>query len=160
MAASDPRQHAGLPVLPQRLVYGHMRASAADKDEVIGVLKDAFVEGRVTQDEQADRAGRALTARTYADLARLTEDLPVLPPGHPFPRLSPPVQPAARRTSPTDAAAVVLMLIAAIIPPFALLFGLTALGRAPGGRGMLMAIAVIMIGTLALCALAVVKGDL
>ncbi len=40
------------------------------------MLQDAFVHGRLTRDEFDARAGRALIARTYADLATLTADLP------------------------------------------------------------------------------------
>jgi transposase len=43
---------------------------------VIETLKDAFVRGRLTRDEFDARAGLALVARTYADLAALTADIP------------------------------------------------------------------------------------
>jgi Domain of unknown function (DUF1707) len=54
-----------------------LRASHADREQVIEALKTAFVDGRLTKSELAARTGRALTARTYADLASLTADLPV-----------------------------------------------------------------------------------
>jgi hypothetical protein len=38
---------------------------------VIGILKAAFVHGRLTKDELDTRAGQAFTARTYAELAAL-----------------------------------------------------------------------------------------
>jgi hypothetical protein len=47
---------------------------------VIGVLKAAFVRGRLTKDEFDTRAGHALTARSHADLAALTADLNRPPP--------------------------------------------------------------------------------
>jgi len=43
---------------------------------VIGVLKAAFVQGRLVKDEFDLRVGQALAARTYADLAAVTADLP------------------------------------------------------------------------------------
>jgi hypothetical protein len=43
---------------------------------VIGTLKNAFVQGRLTKDELDAQAGRALAARTRADLATLTADIP------------------------------------------------------------------------------------
>jgi Domain of unknown function (DUF1707) len=46
---------------------------------VIEMLKNAFVHGRLTRDELDARAGRALTARTYAELAALTADIPDSP---------------------------------------------------------------------------------
>jgi len=56
---------------------GHLRASRADREQVIDELKVAFVQERLTQDELDDRVGRALVAPTYADLSALTADLPV-----------------------------------------------------------------------------------
>ena len=53
-----------------------LRASHADREQVIEALKDAFVQGRLTRDELATRAGRALAARTFAELATLTADIP------------------------------------------------------------------------------------
>src|SRR5215471_4492224 len=40
------------------------------------MLKAAFVQGRLGQDELTARVGQTLAARTYADLATLTADLP------------------------------------------------------------------------------------
>jgi hypothetical protein len=53
-----------------------MRASHADREQVIEALKDAFVHGRLTKDELDARAGQALTARTCAELAVLTAGIP------------------------------------------------------------------------------------
>ena len=53
-----------------------LRAGHADREQVIGTLKDAFVHGRLTRDELDARAGQALSARTCADLAALTADIP------------------------------------------------------------------------------------
>jgi len=58
---------------------GRMRASHADREQVIDTLKTAFVNGRLTRDELDVRTGRALAARTYADLAALTADIPAAP---------------------------------------------------------------------------------
>ena len=77
---------------------GHLRASHADREQVIGTLKAAFVQGRLTKGELDVRVGQTLTARTYADLAVLTADIPaglaaVLPPRQPAaPRARRPVQ--------------------------------------------------------------------
>jgi hypothetical protein len=56
-----------------------LRAGHADREQAIEALKTAFVDGRLTKDELAARAGRALGARTYADLAALTVDIPARP---------------------------------------------------------------------------------
>jgi hypothetical protein len=55
---------------------GGFRASHADRDRVIDLLKAAFAQGRLTKDELDERLGQALAARTYAELAALTADLP------------------------------------------------------------------------------------
>ena len=56
---------------------GHLRASHADREHVIGTLKAAFVQGRLTKDELDLRIGQTFAARTYAELARLTVNIPV-----------------------------------------------------------------------------------
>jgi hypothetical protein len=56
--------------------HGHLRASHADREQVISTLKAAFVQGMLTKDEFDLRAGQSLAARTYADLVALTADLP------------------------------------------------------------------------------------
>jgi hypothetical protein len=56
-----------------------LRAGHADRERVIEALKAAFVQGRLTRDELGMRVGWALAARTYADLAALTADLPAGP---------------------------------------------------------------------------------
>ena len=53
-----------------------LRAGHADREQVIDTLKNAFVHGRLTKDELDARAGQALAARTYADLAAPTADIP------------------------------------------------------------------------------------
>ena len=58
---------------------GRWRASRADREQVVDALKAAFVQGRLTADELDERVGQALAARTYADLAAPTTDLPADP---------------------------------------------------------------------------------
>ena len=56
-----------------------LRAGHAVREQVIEALKDAFVHGRLTRDELDTRAALALAARTGAELAALTADLPAEP---------------------------------------------------------------------------------
>jgi len=56
-----------------------MRASHADRDQVIDMLKTAFVQGRLDKDELDLRVGQVLASRTYADLGALTADIPAGP---------------------------------------------------------------------------------
>ena len=58
---------------------GRLRASRADREQVVELLKAAFVEDRLTKDELDTRVGQALASRTYADLAAVTADLPAGP---------------------------------------------------------------------------------
>jgi len=55
---------------------GQLRASHADRDQAIDVLKAAFVQGRLTKGEFDLRVGRVFASRTYADLSALTADIP------------------------------------------------------------------------------------
>ena len=59
---------------------GHLRASHADREQVIGTLKAAFTVGMLAKDEFDARVDQALVPRTYAELAALTADLPAMPP--------------------------------------------------------------------------------
>jgi hypothetical protein len=84
----------------------HLRASHADREQAIEVLKAAFVQGRLTKDELYARAGRALAARTCADLAALTADIPVGPPA--------PARRRPRAVAPVAAGICLLIAAAAI----------------------------------------------
>jgi Domain of unknown function (DUF1707) len=55
---------------------GRPRASHADREQVIGTLKAAFVQGLLDRDEFDLRAGRALESRTCAGLAAIIADIP------------------------------------------------------------------------------------
>ena len=68
--------------------HARMRACDADRERTADLLRSAFVEGRLNQDELDQRLGHVYSARTYADLATQTSDLPVrrpvpLPPARP-----------------------------------------------------------------------------
>jgi Domain of unknown function (DUF1707) len=55
---------------------GYLRASDADREQVIDTLKDAFVQGWLTRDQLGVRAAQALVSRTYAELAAVTDGVP------------------------------------------------------------------------------------
>jgi hypothetical protein len=74
---------------------GALRVSHEDRDEVAEALRVAAGDGRLSSDELDERLERALTARTYDDLAVLVADLP--PAGHalaPVPGTQLPTAPA------------------------------------------------------------------
>jgi DUF1707 SHOCT-like domain len=52
------------------------RASRADRDRVIDLLKAAFVQGRLDKDEFDTRIGQALASRTCGELAAVTAGIP------------------------------------------------------------------------------------
>jgi hypothetical protein len=65
---------------------GELRASHADRDRVVEVLRVAAGDGRITADELDQRLEVALTAQTLGELALLTTDLP----SHPAAAAGPP----------------------------------------------------------------------
>ena len=60
----------------QPIPPGRMLASEAERERTQAVLKQAFEDQRLTQDEFESRVGSALAARTLDQLAELTRDLP------------------------------------------------------------------------------------
>ena len=58
---------------------GDLRASQAERERVIELLKDAFVQDRLTKDEFDLRVGQVFTSRTRAELAAVTGALPAEP---------------------------------------------------------------------------------
>src|SRR5690348_12479014 len=53
----------------------HLRASDAEREAVTGRLAEHYVAGRLDQAEFDDRVGRAISAKTRADLSGLLADL-------------------------------------------------------------------------------------
>jgi hypothetical protein len=53
-----------------------LRTSPADREQTIDTLKAAFVQDRLTKDEFDARIGQTLAARTHAELATVTSDIP------------------------------------------------------------------------------------
>ena len=77
-----------------------LRASRADRERVIDLLKAAFVQDRLDRDEFDTRIGQALASRTYGELAAVTAEIPAELTGE-LPR-RPPVR--ARRRIPFNTA--------------------------------------------------------
>jgi hypothetical protein len=53
-----------------------MRVSDSDREQAADVLREAAGHGRITMDELDERLELAYAAKTYADLAAVTRDLP------------------------------------------------------------------------------------
>jgi hypothetical protein len=74
----DLEARGGLETRAGLTALGQLRASHQDRDRVVEVLRVAAGDGRLTPEELDERLEAALTARTYAELAVLTADLPGL----------------------------------------------------------------------------------
>jgi len=64
---------------PRPVPAPDLRASDADRDRVIDVLRAATEDGRLTADEFNERMEAALSSRTFRELAPLTADLAITP---------------------------------------------------------------------------------
>jgi uncharacterized membrane protein len=145
-------------------MHAAMRASDADRDQLVEVLKAAFSEGRLTQDEYTARMEQAYTAKTYGELRALVVDLP----GPVVPQV--PYAFTQFRPRPTNSMAVASMVFGLATP----LFGLTAIPavvlghkarnqiRRTGERGGGMAMTGLVIGwaAISLFVLLIVLGVL
>jgi hypothetical protein len=77
---ADPQSNTGdQNDLPATVAGEELRASHADRDQVVELLRVAAGDGRLSPEELDDRLERALNARTYTELALLTTDLPATP---------------------------------------------------------------------------------
>ena len=89
------------PVMPEPLPHepgrDDLRASDADRQAVVDRLRHAHEEGRLDLSEFDDRIRRAYAARTYAELDRLTSDIPADPADDRLPAVSEPARPTPRR---------------------------------------------------------------
>ena len=103
-----------------------MQASHADRDQVIDVLKAAFVQGRLAKDEFDLRVGQVLGSRTYADLNALTADIPAGLVSAQSP--SPARKPASMPMPTAVRAAVGLMCAGAVLTLAAVVIVLVTLG--------------------------------
>jgi hypothetical protein len=123
---------------------GRVRASNADREQVIDALKAAFVQGRLTKGELDARVGRTLAARTYAELAAVTAGIP------PRPDLAQPSKRArtqprgpqnrgAGRAVKSGVAATTAMVLAA------------AAAAAVTGSARLLVLAMVVVVTAAIC---------
>jgi len=110
---------------------GDLRASHADREHVIGTLKTAFVEGRLTEDELDARVDQVYASRTYAELAEVTADIPTE-----LTRAKPP-------RDPWRATKVAWGVVYALILP-----GLMTLMALPGGPAPLTAKEVVTVSAI------------
>ena len=132
MAYGPGQAHTPLPAVPGGgipLVNPAWLAGSADRERTVGVLRAAFTEGRLNQDELDDRVARAYAARTYGDLWALIADLPAgplpypsaAPCPHAAPAVPPPAEPATNWHSAAALVitALVIFTLAALVTAIA-----------------------------------------
>lgn len=130
---------------------GGMRASAADRERTIDVLRAAYGEGRLSREEFETRTGRTMSAKHYGELAAIIADLPVGPLGQSGPGYYPAIP--AQPTNGMAAGSLVCSLIGMLLPPMlvsGVVMGHVARGqiRATGQRGDGFAVAGLVLGYL------------
>jgi hypothetical protein len=133
-----------------------MLAATADRERTLDVLKAAFIEGRLSQEEFDQRTVRVMAARTYTDLATIVADLPMGPgPIAPYQAYYPQIIP----TPPTSGLAVgslvcgiaeIFTMGLAAIPAVILGHMARAHIRQTGERGDGMAVAGLVLGYMAI----------
>ena len=131
---------------------GAIRASDADRDKALGLLRDHWLAGRLTLEEYEARCSEAAGGRFLADLERALRELP-----YPLPEHAPAAPTPAPAVSPDLGSRAVLALVlgvlslAGVVLSLGMLFVLTlpastwawSLGRRSrhGTRGAIRAIA-------------------
>jgi hypothetical protein len=154
-----------------RPAYGYgqpppgMRASTADRERGMDVLKAAYGEGRLTKEEFDERSARVMASRSYGELGAIVADLPVGPYLSPAPyqAVLPPYQyqPASETTNGLAISALILSLIPIFALPAVILGHISRSQiRRTGQRGDGIAITALVFGYLwmAFWALIVVVG--
>lgn len=143
-----------------------MRASHADRERTLDVLKAGFAEGRLGQAEYEQRMGRAQQAQTYGELHALIADLPQGPMAVPAPapqQYGQPYQAVVPRTflppPPQTNSSATAALICGVLTP---IYGITAIPavilghkaraeiRRTGEKGEGLAMAGLVLGWLAI----------
>jgi len=108
----------------------HLRVSDAERQAVTDRLAEHFGDGRLDQAEFDERVGRAMNAKTRADLAGLFDDLPETGapamPEQPQPQPQPQPRPRRRRGHPV--LALVLLFVLALTVGHVLFWAILPLG--------------------------------
>lgn len=92
---------------------GAIRASDADRDTALGLLRDHWLAGRLTLDEYEERCDEAAAGRFLADLERALRELPYPLPEHAA--IAPAAPPAVPAPGPDHAAGAVLALVLGVL---------------------------------------------
>jgi len=90
-----------------------VRASDADRDKALGLLRDHWLAGRLTLDEYEERCDEAAAGRFLADLERALRELPYPLPEHApaAPAPAPTAPPVPAPTGDPEAGAVLALIL-------------------------------------------------
>jgi hypothetical protein len=107
-----------------------IRASDADRDKALGLLRDHWLAGRLTLDEYEERCDEAAGGRFVADLERALRELPYPLPEHLPAAPAAPAAPVAAPAPDLEARAVLaltlgILSLAGVVLSFGMLFVLT-----------------------------------
>lgn len=90
-----------------------IRASDADREQVIADLQRHTAEGRLSLDEFTERVGSVYHARTHAELASVTRDLPAHPAA--APTVADPVAEHGRQLAAAFGLALAALVLLAVL---------------------------------------------
>ena len=107
---------------------GGIRASDADREHVVEILRDAYSAGRLTLEEFDERTSLAFAAKTWGGLRELTRDLPqqarlAIPP--PVPEVKP------ARDKPLPVGASPQRRLSPMLPILVIWLGIALTARQP-----------------------------
>ena len=151
-----PPSYGPLPYGHPSYVHPGMRASAADRERTLDVLKAAYGEGRLTKDEFDARSVGAMAARTYGELMTIVADLPAGPIGPPVLYQPGGYYPAMRQPTNGMAGGSLVCSVVGVLMPLLLVPGIV-MGhiardqiRTRNQRGDGLAVAGLVVGYLGL----------
>lgn len=121
---------------------GQFRASRADREHVIELLKTAFVQDRLTKEELDTRVDQALASRTYAELAAVIGDLQAWPAAAGPTAAGPPSTPARTLAKAALRSGMCILTAFAIV-------GVVALTNAQGSATIFLAFFSVVAGVIA-----------
>lgn len=132
---------AGVDTATRHFPPGHLRVSDADRDRALAELSEHFQAGRLTSEEFDERSGRALQARTGAELTGLLTDLPRPQAAVPSPGPRHPHSPARLPAGPIATVAAVGAITAVLV-----IGAITAgLNGGLGGAGLVPILIVLLV---------------
>ena len=124
-----------------------IRASDADREHAVGLLRDGYACGRLTLDEFDERTTAAFASRTWGELRKLTQDLPAPGQRAPLPAAAPVARQQARRSDDRPSRAVPASDGPALMPVLTIALFWLALTFTAHAAGALIPVVLIVLMT-------------